>query len=281
MREMTNKVDKRFYLIVAVAFLAPFITLPLFRYSLAIPSIVGELVLAGVFSFAAFWGFAIGKGLRLRIYRRQALLVSVAGAYFAGQWLVQAVFDPFYPYGTGVSRLVVDVYNDFGFAVIFGWIDASIPLLQRSDRFLRDPLNWKKLRYLLWGLVIAGAIGTALQFLGILNDPVLSDVFTSTQYPAILVGALALGLGIRRGNDPVLEKHLKWFGRSAVMIILAFLIGHFSHGLQFLPAAGSLYVQTVQYVLLTLAGIFLFRSARDLVPLSPILPESLVEAPAK
>ena len=278
---MVSRLDKAFYVIVAAGYLLPFILLPLFRYSLSVPSIVGELFLSGVFWYAAFWGFSIGEGLKLKIYRRQALLVGLAGAFFAGQWLVQAVFDPFYPYGSGLGYLIVDLYDDFGFMMIFGWIDTSIPLLQRSDRFVRDPLRWKKLRYPLWALVVSGAIGTTLVFPRLINNQLLSGVFTSTQYPAIFLGAVALWLGIRRGNDRVLEKHLKWFGGSAMVIILAFLFGHFSHGLQFLPPSGGIFVQAIQYTLLTIAGVFLFRSARDLVPLSPILSESLIEAQVK
>ena len=276
---MSDSLDRIFYILVAIGFIGPFALLSILG-SLYIPSIVGQLVLAGIFSYAAFWGFTVERGLGLRPYRRQALWVAIAGAFFAGQWLLQAAIAPYYPYGTTpTTRIIVDSYNDAGYTLIFAWIDVSIPLLRRSDRIMRDTLYWKRLRLILWPLVLLGVVGGDLvlnSLTALTGNPYafIGNVFSTVPYIVILLGAFALGLGMKRSHDPTLDRHLKWFGLSALLIISAFLLGHFGRTLGLIPASSGLFIETVDYVLLTLAGIFLFRSAKHLVPLSKISSES-------
>jgi len=273
---MRSSSDVAFYLLVIAGFLLPFLLLLVFNYSLSVSSITGAFVLCAVFSYAAFWGFSMRNGLAAPLYRRHALWVGAAGAYFAVQWLLLALFAPFYPYGgTPQTRFLIDSYNDFGYTMIFAWIDATMPLVRRSDPFLRNPLRWERLRLILWPLVLLGAVGTdiGLQSVTAITQseyPALRDLLTTIPYPVLLLGALGLGLSIRRSEDAILRGHSRWFGLAATLIILTFLLGHFAHALGLVPASAAVLVQTLDYVMLTAAGVFLVRSAKDLVPLSQV-----------
>lgn len=285
MKKMSDSLDRIFYTLVAIGFIAPFALLSILR-SLYVPSIVGLSVLTGIFSYAAFWGFTVGRGLGLRPYRRQALWVATAGAFFAGQWLLQAAIAPYYPYGTTpTTRIIVDSYNDAGYTLIFAWTDVSIPLLRRSDRLMRDLLHWKKLRLILWPLVLLGFVGHDLvlnSLTAFTGEPYtfIRNVISTVPYVVILLGAITLGLGMKRSRDPTLDRHVKWFGLSALLIIFTFLLGHFANTLGFIPASSGLLIETIDYVLLTFAGIFLYRSAKHLVPLSKISSEFVTDLPA-
>src|SRR5713101_35168 len=280
---MRSSSDVTFYLLVIAGFLLPFLLLLVFNYSLAVSSITGAFVLCAVFSYAAFWGFSMRNGLAAPLYRRHALWVGAAGAYFAVQWLLLALFAPFYPYGgTPQTRFLIDSYNDFGYTMIFAWIDATMPLVRQSDPLLRDPLRWKRLRLILWPLVLLGAVGTdiGLESVAVITQsqyPILRDLFATVPYPAILLGALGLSLSVKRSKDATLRSHLRWFGLAGTLIVLTFLLGHFAHALGFIPASAALFVQTADYVMLTAAGVFLFKSAKDLVLLSQASSEAIVE----
>ncbi len=272
---MKNKSDLTFYVLTLAGFLIPFVLLLVFKYGSGVASTAGALVASAIYTYAAFWGFSMRNVLAAPINRRQALWVGAAGAYFALQWLLLAAIDPFYPYGgTLQARFLLDTYNDFGYVVIFAWIDATMPLVRESDALLRDEIGWKRLRPALWSLVIIGGVVTAgLQGIAALNGsqyPLIQNLFSTIPYPSLLIGAFGLRLGIKRTTDATLRKQLKWFGLFATFIVLIFLIGHTAHTLGVLPASAALAVQAIQYTMIVLAGVFLFRSAKALVPLSQI-----------
>lgn len=278
---MQIRSDVVFYILALAGLLAPFLLLTAFKYSSGVSLIAGLLVVCIIYSYAAFWGFSMRRGLAAPLYRRQALWVGAVGAYFAIEWLVQALFNPFHPYsGTLQTYFLLDTVRDFGYTVIFAWISATMPLVRQSDPLLRDELRWDRLRLILWPLVVVGVVTTAgLEAITLVTGSqylLLHDLSTSIPYPAILVGALALGLGIKKSTDMTLRRQLKWFGLSATFIVVVFLLAQFAHTLGFVPASETLLVEAVQYAMVLLAGVFLLRSAKNLVPLFQVPLETVV-----
>jgi len=148
---------------------------------------------------------------------------------------------------------------------------------RRTDPLLRDTLSWSKLKYVVLSLNILGIVATSVVTLvtnnyghGITNyDPTLPIYYIAllfvpfyataiSAFPALLISAL-------RSGDDGLRKHLRWFGRHAVISLGLAAITPFTSAI--IP------VQEQSYVVALFApfyGYCLYRSAKELAPLNRI-----------
>ena len=264
---MASKLDVAFYAFLFGGTLVGYFMLLGLNLSLTVAAITVLLVQAIAYCYDAYWAFGIVRALVTRACRRQARWLGALAVYFAGFWLLIALIDPRYPYGSGPLCSVLDFYNDFGYLAIFAWMDATVRLTRLSDPLLRQPLASEKLRLILWPLVLLGlgyfvAEGRSLFF---------SDLFSTLPYPAIVIGALALLVGTRRTKDLILRRHLRWLGFATFLLVLVEIFGHFSSTLGFLPASSSAYLAVIDGILILFGGFPLFKSSKSLAPLNRIL----------
>ena len=233
--------------------------------------VTGDLIVAAILLYGAYWAFAIRQALSGRIYRAQALWAGVLCPaiipYTAGGLFPNSSIIP-------LIELGIVSYYIFFIVFLFLWIDTSVRVSRYSDPLLRDTFSWKRLRIVLWGvmvsaltLIYAYVIGTS--FLGLTIPQELFFSFQGVLYiPPLAIGGPAIITAGIRSRDSALRKSLKWFG----LFILAFL------------APGSLYFLSLfvkgifQGSIVAISGFVfipmaycLYRCVRSLVPINRLL----------
>ncbi|HZY94736.1 MAG TPA: hypothetical protein VFE98_07780 [Candidatus Bathyarchaeia archaeon] len=154
------------------------------------------LVVAGLFSYSAYWAFVTRRALQHGLYRRQALWVGWMAVYFVALTTVLSLLLTFQ-----INVLSINILGGAligaGFVVMFLWIDSTIRVARRSDPLSRDALRWSKLRYL-WGFItVGGAIGAVATAIN-------SGISIVAPFGgALFFGAVALLVSARRsgGSD--------------------------------------------------------------------------------
>lgn len=249
-----------------------------------IPTLPLYLILAlPIFSYATYWAFSIRRALAVRTYRRQALGI---GSVVVAVFCVIAVFVVV-PAGSTLSASFIQfVAFDILFLVLFYWIDASVLACRRSDPLLRDVLYWLKIRIPLWFAIL---VTTAIPILilgyialtsnvalfnqvnnGTFGGPIVEDALNFTANFSIVIlicGIIYLPASALRSKwDKNLRRHFLWFAPTAAVLLLIF----------FGPLSGSksLASGVLDSLLLLILGYSLYRSAKALVPLNKIEPES-------
>jgi hypothetical protein len=193
--------------------------------------VIGSCILLICF-YAMYWSFDIRHGLSSKIYRNQALgmaLIALVLALFDFLVLMAGLdLNPVLNVtlgqgiiGTSLGSLVV--------VVLAYWIDVSIRATQRSDPLLRDPLQWKYVRWILWGMVFVFEIINELFYIFLPRSAISpSAVFSGgggvTILIAIFSGIVYIPLSLRVSPDKIIRSHFLWF----VLFLISVFVGFFA-----------------------------------------------------
>jgi hypothetical protein len=229
------------------------------------------------FGYAAYLAIRIRSALRVGLYRNQALGVVI----FATVVMLATLFlTVLVSLGPETLRYLGFAVQFFAFIALFYWIDAIGLAGRRSDPLLRDPLRWRRVRFLFWGVILSGVIlnfsyaAYTLLLLGHLP----SGGTTTTTFPAVLIivfslaaflapplaGAILLPVVYRRSRDMFFRKHLRWLAALSIWL-LSFLVAALG------PIGGAVGNQVSNALFdagYVGVGYFLYRSAKSLVPLN-------------
>jgi len=234
----------------------------------SIAALALSVIDAGIFGFGAYWAWEFRSAFASPLYRRQALWVAAIASYFAVYFVVVATtmmlgVGPLA--GTAVPRIAASMFVYLGVTMFFIWIDSTVKLARRSDPLRRDTLSWSKLRWFFGLLVVIGT------FFALVETPAYSFTQATPIFGPIgvtlLVGAAVLYVSGRRSGDPLLKAHLRWFGYFAAILWVTSVIEGSSLARS---AAASPLVDAVSYAAFWISAYFLYRSARDIAPLSPV-----------
>ena len=177
------------------------------------------------------------------MYRNQALGIGLISAF-----LTFGTLD-----GTGTIYSVAIL-------LVFYWIDVSMAAVRRSDPLLRDPISWKKLRFVLWPVVVLGlAASDASNFLVVGGVP--GELAGAIEVVAFLVipscGVLLFGVAARRTSDRGLKRQIEWLGLFAIVQFVTIVVSSIN------SVSGATY-----FLGFAIGGFFLYKSARALAPLN-------------
>ena len=231
------------------------------------------LVGIGIFLFAAYRAFTIGKILVGGAYRNRAfwtggtsialILLTIASALPASN-----------PLGSAAFVLI--------FVVLLAFVDSSIKVTQDTDFFHRSPLGWQRLRKPLYiiitPLLVVGALtlgfappSSILAFVGIL-------LWFGAGGGALSLSAAAMVVGARRTSDRSMRRFVRMLGLAIICMVLFFTVwipfSPFSATLQdlgsllsefFIPAAA--YFLYLAAMSLSLVGRIEKQDATNSIPL--------------
>jgi hypothetical protein len=240
----------------------------------------------GLYLYSSYWAFSTRKVLVARIYRRQALWVAINALYFALFFAFAGVAIALG--GPSANGFYVDILGDIftiaAFVVIFAWIDSSIRVARRSDPLHRNTLHWTALRYFLlvvtsFGILFSLIIPSAYQQQN--SATVQGFVLLGPIGTSLLFGGIALILSARRSKDPILQKHLAWFGAFIIFLFLTNRVEQevFGHFISPSSTSGLFIAELITYALFLVSSYFLYESARSLTrvnryPSSNLIPDS-------
>ena len=216
--------------------------------------VVLPLLAVLVFVYAAYWAFDIRKALAVPVYRRQALGIGLVSLGFA--LLVPSITGNF-----SLPQPLLQV----PILILFFWIDVTVLAARRSDPLVRDILQWRRVRIVLWALeIIAIVIGESLIVLtGQLFSNSINPVYwILPTFITFTAGAVYLPFSALRSKDNTFRKHLGWFG----LFLIVLLVGTIS--------SVSFAFSDITFVLLIvtfiIGGYCLYRGVRSLVPLNKL-----------
>jgi hypothetical protein len=180
--------------------------------------------------YAIYWSLDIRQGLSSRIYRNQALGMGLIA-------LIIALFDFLvFMDGLDISPIlnvtlgVGDIGTGLGALVVVAisyWVDISIRATQRSDPLLRDPLQWKYVRWFLWVMVLVFEVVAETLTIFFPNSTIANSILKTggggaTIALAILCGIVYIPLSLRLSPDKSIRPHFTWFILFLVSIIVGF-----------------------------------------------------------
>jgi hypothetical protein len=228
-------------------------------------------VTSAIFLYAIYWGLVVRRGMAVRLYRNQALGVSLVSLGLLSIIVFLGVSGT-----TKLSGAIYFVLLDPWILLTFFWIDSSMRASQDLDPLSRDSLHWRKVRYPLWALNFVG-VGVLVGFLivtgnyGFLDNPstgvVSGFIMWLSVAPYIVTassGAVALPVGALRSRDRNFRRQLQWFALSLLAILGFSLLGSFFF------LIGSPIQIGFYFVSYQTTAFCLYRSARSLVPLNKI-----------
>lgn len=230
--------------------------------SIELLGITGFVAVAMIDGFAAYWALGIRHALAVHIYRNQILGIALVSITFAAFTLVVTVIQ-WYPQN---SNPFFPPLFLLAFITLFFWVDASIRAGRRSDPLLRDVVHWRVLRVLLWVLIIVlPMVTTMFQALAFtqLFDTIVNVTIPFVFFAPLLCGTLLLPIVARRSGDFTLRRHLQWFALFALTYLVLTLSSVLVNLQVFTPLEVT-WVSAMRF----LAGYFLYRSGRALVPLN-------------
>ena len=220
-----------------------------------------------MYGYAAFWAFNIRKGLKIRLYRSQALgigLVSISLAYFT--FAIDGAVDSLVPQFGFLFYGPIGIF--YAILPLFYWADVSLLAAQESDPLGRQYFHWKRLRLILWAFVAITELEVTIS--GILNlqqfiIPSIGPIFIFAALGIPLVApAILLPSVTRRSKDLTLRNHLKWFGLAAIFLVLSFGMLLLAYAVL---NAGDLVASGLQFACLVLSAYCLYRSSKAIVPI--------------
>ncbi len=233
---------------------------------------VGIIVTILIYTYSAYWAFDIRKALAVRLYRNQALGIGLGSLGFAilnVTYFLGIAHAIALPASLEFLNAIIIAASVLPFILFFFWIDASVLAARRSDPLLRDILGWRRVRIILWSLVIfsitsQSIILTAARQLyqncipGCPTDPGLSVnvLFFIPIFIPFVSGAIYLPMSASHSKDRTLRRHFKWFGLFAVCLLAA---ATYSALISPGPPTSVAFIA---------GGYCLYRSVRSLVPLN-------------
>jgi hypothetical protein len=235
--------------------------------ALALALLFTVVVPVSVGVYGAYWAFSIRRTLVGPVYRGHAFWLGVVSFMLYAALAIVNLSS---------SSLIVSVAQSIviltTIAVVFGFVDSTVPIMRRSDPLLRGILHWSRVRIALWlDVCLAG-----LYFVYSAIDPSFgsSGVWAVLGFPLLLlpfiIGAPALLIGVRRSRDPILRRSIEWF----TGLLLLFLANALLSFMVLIVFDVTSYAATYSYPALVFApGMFLgsyclYRSARSLAPIN-------------
>jgi hypothetical protein len=246
---------------------------------------------AALFIYGTYWALAIRRALVGRIYRKQALWLGalfIAALIASDGVLLPTGSDPFL---VAIVRFLA--YGPWPILVVFAFLDSTIPVLRRSDPFLRSVLHWRILRIGIWCVlafttifVIYASIYFPTCFSTANTPACISSSMSNLGWFGAVLGfsggyywvdaSLVLILAVagllivaRRSSDRALRQSLKWLGVGLLcvpgLVFVSLIEG--SIGVSFHDMIYSYGIVPWNAVAILL-GYALYRSARSLAPLN-------------
>lgn len=225
-----------------------------------------------IIGYAGYWALDIRQALRTPLYKNHALALAVVAAAFGVLDAEAALVDSSI---LVVPTIFLTLFTTFIF--MFYFIDSAMLSARRADPLLRDTARWTMLRKPLWiGMIvtIAFAIGSSVA-----GYSGYGGIFLVPFILVAISGGAFLPRATRRSKDMSFNRHLKWFGIFAVLVIvwlIAVLFGTFQ-AMNPVTLFNSPLTPTGSYVLdladtlgLVGAGYCLYKSAKSLAPLNRI-----------
>lgn len=218
-------------------------------------------------SYGAYWAFEIRRALAIRLYRSQALGIGLLAVSVG---LAQLYYTGSSFYGWPPELSFVSILF-FALALLY-WTNTSIGAARQSDPLLRDMFHWTRLRLLCVALIIAAvAYDSANILYNVLNGHAvtatatgfLGITFAIPVLVPVIAAAIVLPVVGLRSKDPVLRRHLVWFGLFAVFL------------LAFIEVLSSAFTDPLQAILVQDVGLLLgayclYRSVKSLAPINRI-----------
>jgi hypothetical protein len=222
-----------------------------------------EIVPAAIALYASYWVFQIRKGLANPIRRNLALWEGAASIIFAA--------SAFLTYSANfLISVVIVVFYNIAFVVLFAFFDSLIKVTRRSDPLLRSIIHWEKTRYVGWAGVFLIAVFNSLSVLLPTVQANLAGELATISIPIpLVIGGAGILVGSTRIKDPILKGNMKWLGLTLLFAVLQIVIGIAEAvvGLSNYEIYYS-YPALIVAPLWVVAGYCLYRAARSLAPIS-------------
>jgi hypothetical protein len=219
------------------------------------------------YGYVVYSALAIRRTIAGRIYRRQALGLSLVAIVYA----LNTVTSYYNSSGFDFYDLLGLLSFPLAFITIFYWVDTSVLAARLTDPLLRDTLHWSKVRFLILTFDFSALIFSFSYMIYLsLTTKVfptsppffLLAVYVTPAYVSVGPGAAVLLVAIRRTADRTLRRHLKWFGFYLVFIFA--FGGIIGNGLAVYSVVWS---NLVGGAANAAGAFFLYKSARSLIPL--------------
>lgn len=221
--------------------------------SVGIPFVIANAAVVFPFVYPAYWALTIRRAIAVHLYNRQALGIGLVCIAF-----LLGLYD-----SSGIAY-------EFFFLLLFYWIDASFKAARRSDPLLRDTLHWAKLRVALWIVNLITILSIVIYSLALARClPFVCTAFPGGEItasvltiPFVVIPASGVALSVvvaRRSADRALRRQIAWFGLFVFVQFATVLVAQLNS------------LSGVTYFLgFVLSGLFLYKSARSLVPLNKL-----------
>jgi hypothetical protein len=233
-----------------------------------------------IFLYGVYWGLDVRQGLAVRLYRDQALGVSLVSLGIFSVFVVNIFSTMVFP---DVPALASSTSFQTRFylwiLLTMFWIDTSMRASRDMDPLSRDSLHWSKVRYNVWGLNFLGIAVFALYLAATGNYALLDNtpsnapqavigfVVNMPLFATFISGVIALPIGAIRSKDRSFRGQLLWFSLS--------LLSFFVFSVLAADAPDGSALQNGYYGLgFLLLGYCLYRSAHSLVPLNRMTAET-------
>ena len=241
--------------------------------------VIGVLLCAAMGLYASYWSFVIRQTMKVRTYRRQALIVGIISLYGTILVILFYFVDLFEPSLSGsASTLGSAQLILYGMLppVLLAWADSSIRLGRRSDPLLRDTFRWSVTRQILWALMVlsiaAFFVGGGLQVGAAYNSVAIAGF--SVALVLLTISVVAVILAAKRSGDRNFRRSLEWFGAILVLILvdnIGFLIvNSFVSSILDYTLADFVWAIFANLALIPLMWYSAYRCSRSLVPLNRI-----------
>jgi len=230
--------------------------------------IIGLLLAMGLGTYDAYWSLGLRRALRVRAYSRQALIVGLFSVYgsvlfflfYVTYFLVPNMLNS--PLGTLQEALYAVLPP-----IAFAWIDTSIRVGRRTDPLLRDPLQWSRVRLVLWPLLLLSLLGFFPLRSGLNGTAVFSFVILGISVLPILMAA-------KWSGDRYYRRSLEWFGFALVALVVQnigfnTLMPGLGTGLVY-SSSGFVWTIFANLVFVPVLFYGIYMCARALVPLNKI-----------
>ena len=230
--------------------------------------VIGLILATGLGAYDAYWSLRLRRAFRVRTYSRQALIVglfSVYGVVLFVLFYLTYFLDPNLlnsPVGTFQEALYVVLPP-----VAFAWIDTSIRMGRRTDPLLRDPLQWSKVRYVVWPLLLVSLVGFFPLRSGLNGTAIFS-------YAILGISVIPVLMSAKWSGDRYYRRSLEWFGFSLILLVIQntgynTLMAGMGTGLVY-SSSGFIWSILANFAVVPILFYGVYMCARSLVPLNRI-----------